>query len=86
MSLWARFASDPRMRHIYMVPGGKFMRARRPNFRITGWQRMEMSAAAGPVGGMHVRIIIKGPAQAAFESANWRLEAGLLVNALEDPA
>jgi hypothetical protein len=47
---------------------------------------MEMSAAAGPVGGMHVRIIIKGPAQAAFESANWRLEAGLLVNALEDPA
>lgn len=87
-SLWARLLPDSSITHLNLaMPGNMMIRGRRPNpnQRLT-WQRLEITALAGPDGVLFPRLTVQGAPDAVVETANWRLEPGLLVGARENPS
>ena len=87
-SLWARLAPDSDVSQLGIAtPGSAMIRGRRPNpYQRRTWQRLEHTARTGADGILFPRLTLKGAVGAVVETANWRLESGVLVNAHENPS
>jgi hypothetical protein len=87
-SFWARLPPESDVTQVNIAtPGCPMIRGRRAHaFKHQIWQRLELTAPAGADGKMFPRMTAQGAPGAVVETANWRLEPGLLVGARENPA